>query len=153
RHRTRVVDLEQLTGGVRDQCEHQAAVVPQVRTIRPSIAADRTIQCVDRISEMRFWIAAAERDKLITQRREQVLRQSHGESFAIHRAWRCDTQQLQDCWRDIDRLDLAQRAAANVRTSGEKDRAHIRNVRVETVRSVKVRDRQNWTWDYRIIFA
>jgi len=54
-HRRRVVDLEQLTHGGRDQCEHHAAVVAQVGTIRPRIAVDRTIQRVDRISEMRFW--------------------------------------------------------------------------------------------------
>ena len=43
-HRSwRVVDLEQLTRGVRDRSEHHAAVVAQVRTIRPCIAVDGTI--------------------------------------------------------------------------------------------------------------
>jgi hypothetical protein len=59
RHRSwRIVDLEQLTRGVRDRSEHHAAVVAQMRTIRPCIAVDRTIQGVDRVAEM--GIAAAE---------------------------------------------------------------------------------------------
>ena len=50
-HRSwRVVDLEQLTCSVRDRSEHHAAVVAQVRTIRPCIAVDRTIQRVDRVT-------------------------------------------------------------------------------------------------------
>ena len=59
-HRSwRVVDLEELTRGVRDRSEHHAAVVAQVRAIRPRIAVDRTIQRVDRVAVAvkRLWIA------------------------------------------------------------------------------------------------
>jgi CheY-like chemotaxis protein len=39
-------------------------------------------------------------------------------ALPIQRVWGCDSEQLQDCWRDIDRLDLTQRTATDVRTSG-----------------------------------
>ena len=45
--------------GVPDRIEHHAAVVAQVRAIRPCIAVDRTIQGVDRVTVVvkRLWIA------------------------------------------------------------------------------------------------
>src|SRR6476659_2393665 len=97
--------------GIRDRIEHHAAVVAQVRAIRPCIAVDRTIQRIDRVAvAVKRLRIATECAYLITQCSEQILRQSHSESFSIHRDWGCDTEQLQDCWRDINRLDLTQRA-------------------------------------------